>query len=274
MAKGDRASRATAATRPDLQLSSIIASLLLAPYHTAYAWSFEKAAINWVKSSTLFADLHQQHVSSNQVRHMMKSTPLVNAPDEAKMEFANGPFGRMVAAMMESEQKLLGDWKLQKIVEAAGVDFDEDKAHEYLMDVIDRAPVTVFSFEDCPWCLLAEKLLEDEYSLRHGDGILQVVRLEELGREGKKLRAAVALSTGRTSMPACFIGNMSVGGYTDGFGSAVEDYVPNDVADMLDEDSGFKYVPSPENDLRCIGSPGLEKLHVRGELAVLLRDVQ
>ena len=116
--------------------------------------------VNWVKSSNLFASLHQEHVSSSQVRHMMKSTPLVNAPDEAKVEFANGPFGKMVAKMMESEQALLGDWKLDKIVEAAGEDFDTDAGHQYLLNVLDQVPVTLFSFDDCPWCLLAKKLLD------------------------------------------------------------------------------------------------------------------
>mmetsp|Transcript_35827 Transcript_35827/g.65719 ORF Transcript_35827/g.65719 Transcript_35827/m.65719 type:complete len:268 (-) Transcript_35827:610-1413(-) len=266
MGKKKRSGRASRAAEICLLLPLAIASLVP---HTN-GWSFEKAMVNWVKSSTLFADLHQEHVSSSQVRHMMKSTPLVDAPDEAKIKFANGPFGKMVARMMESEQTLLGDWKLEKIVEAAGEDFDEDEGHRYLLEVLDRSPVTLFSFVDCPWCLLAKKLLEDEYNVRHDDGsTLQIIELEDLGRDGKKLRAAVAVSTGRTSMPACFINKKSVGGYTDGFMNAVlpDNDDPNNV------DSGFKYVPTAERDLRCIGSPGLKKLHERGELATLLRDV-
>ena len=34
--------------------------------------------------------------------------------------------------------------------------------------------------------------------------------------------------------------------------------------DLTNVDSGFKYVPTAERDLRCIGSPGLEKLYERG----------
>lgn len=224
--------------------------------------------MNWVKSSSLFSELHQKHVASDTVQHMMKSTSLVDAPDEAKVRFANGPFGKMVADAMASEQKLLGDWKLGKIVEAAGDEYDEDDAHNDLLDVLDRAPVTIFSFVDCPWCLLAKKLFEDEYSLSNGDGTLQIIELEDLGRDGKKLRAAIALATGRTSMPACFINKKSVGGYTDGF-----------LHDAFDEgrstsaDSGFTYVPSPERDLRRVGSPGLAKLYESEELTILLKDI-
>lgn len=197
----------------------------------------------------------------------MKNTPLVNAPDEAKIDFASGPFGRLVATVMASEQALLGDWKLEKIIEAAGEDFDEDDGHQYLMHVLDRAPVTLFSFVDCPWCLLAKKLMGNEYNMRHGDGMLQVIELEDLDREGKKLRAAIALATGRTSMPACFINKKSVGGYTDGY---IVD-TPDDSEKF--SDSGFMFVPSPERDLRYNESPGLAKLHESGELAILLKNI-
>ena len=44
--------------------------------------------------------------------------------------------------------------------------------------------------------------------------VLSEVELEERGREGKELRAAIALATGRTSMPAIFVGGRSLGGST------------------------------------------------------------
>ena len=221
-------------------------------------WSFQNAIVNYIKTSTLFNKLHEEHVASNQVQHMMKSTPLVNAPDKDKIQFANGPVGKLISDMMASEQALLGDWKIEKIVEAAGYDFNEQEGHAHLIQVLNRAPITLFSFADCPWCLLAKQLLEEEYQLINGDGRLQVIELEDLGREGKRLRASIALSTGRTSMPALFIGSKSIGGYTDGF-------VLNSDMDNKEE-SGFQYVPPPERDLRCLGSPGL----VRKELAALL----
>jgi len=189
-------------------------------------------------------------------------------PDDAKISFANGPFGKMVASMMESEQTLLGDWKIRKIVEAAEGDddsFDADFWHERLLEVLDKSHVTLFSFVDCPWCLLVKKLLRDEYNLVDSDGgALQIIELEDLDRDGKKLRAAIALATGRTSMPACFLGGKSIGGYTDGFALNAND------VDVGEGTSGFTHVPAPGRDLRSVGSPGLAALHDRGELAVLL----
>ena len=254
-------------------LSLAIAFLCICQPCCTNAWSFEKTIVDWVKTSTLFADLHQEHVASDEVRHMMKATPLVDAPDDAKMDFAMGPFGKMVADMMASEQALLGDWKLKKIVEAAG-GFDEDAGHQYLLDVLNEAPITLVSFVDCPWCLLAKKLLKDEYQLGNSgydDKKLQIIELEELGRNGKTLRAAISLATGRTSMPACFIGGKSIGGYTDGFEEISS--TSRSSSDNKRDYSGFTYTPMPDRDLRYVGSPGLAKLHETGKLAVLMKDL-
>jgi len=78
-------------------------------------------------------------------------------------------------------------------------------------------------------------------------GQVRVVELEELGRYGKALRAAIALATGRTSMPSVWVDGICIGGYTDG--------------DM------------PTGDSTCClkGSPGLEALEKSGELQEMLR---
>ncbi len=198
--------------------------------------------------------------------------------------------GQMVANVMAKEQQLLGDWKIDKIVEAAGEEFDEGVSHENLMgilwngyyengDQVDDGSrvllgnnikrrsrkVTLFSFVDCPWCLLAKQLLQDEeyQSLLDEDTSLQIIELEDLGVEGKHLRASIALATGRTSMPACFINGKSIGGYTDGFSTMNDD-------DDAEAGEGFTFVPRPEVDLRMMESKGLAALHETGELRVLL----
>eukprot|EP00984_Skeletonema_dohrnii_P022425 scaffold11553_cov82-Skeletonema_dohrnii-CCMP3373.AAC.1 len=192
-----------------LQLPQLL--LILATICTiANAWSLQATFLNAIKSSSLLTDLHQQHIASPTVSHMMKSTPLVDAPDEAKLEFATSFMGRLVANIMAKEQELLGDWKIDKIVEAAGNGFDEEKSHENLMRILlngyDGGSNNV---GNCPWCLLAKQLLLEEYQLENDT--LQIIELENLGQEGKHLRASISLATGRTSMPACFINGKSVG---------------------------------------------------------------
>ena len=235
----------------------------------SFAFSVEKVIVDWVKSSSLLAKLHQEHVTSPGVQHMMKATPLVKASDNDKIDFASGSWGKIVADVMKAEQELLGAWKLEKIKEAAGENFDEEAALVRLKQLVNRTPVTMFSFVDCPWCLLAKKLLQEEpYNLNGEDGTLQIIELEDLAWEGKELRAAIGLSTGRTSMPAIFINGKGIGGFTDGF----------EVAEMNREHEGVEngssdysqYVPPAQIDLRTVGAPGLRAMHESGELQKLI----
>ena len=148
--------------------------------------------------------------------HMIKGSPFASAPDELKLKFVEQPGGQFVSDFMQLEQRLLGDWKVEKIVEAAGPAFDPQAARQELLEVVAERPIVMFSFVDCPWCLAAKQLLQD---LGLDEAELRVLELEDLAGRGKRLRAALALATGRTSLPAVFVGGRAVGGFTDGFGS-------------------------------------------------------
>ena len=153
-----------------------------------------------------------------------------------------------VAEFMRLEQQYIGDWKLERIVEAAGTDFDPIAARDLLVAEATTAPVVMFSFVDCPWCLLAKGALRAQISIAGAaEDALRVVELEELGREGKRLRAALAIATGRTSMPAIFINSRAIGGYTDG-------------------------EPAGDEALCLAGSPGLKQLIEDGTFQGLLKS--
>eukprot|EP00592_Proboscia_alata_P008731 CAMPEP_0194362756 /NCGR_PEP_ID=MMETSP0174-20130528/10586_1 /TAXON_ID=216777 /ORGANISM="Proboscia alata, Strain PI-D3" /LENGTH=273 /DNA_ID=CAMNT_0039135853 /DNA_START=51 /DNA_END=872 /DNA_ORIENTATION=- len=218
---------------------------------------------SWFQNSAWAAELHESHVVSPTVQHMMKGTPLASASVAEKLSFATGPGGRLVERIMAAEQELLGEWKVRKIVEAAmgrlepesnEFLFDVEGSHDRLCDVIDGHAVVLFSFVDCPWCLLAKRMLDAEpytsLSRIPPEAIVKVIELEELGWEGKRLRASIALATGRTSMPACFIGGRSVGGFSDGFSDG--------------------YEPEEQHLRVCEGSPGMKELHDRDELMDLI----
>ena len=205
---------------------------------------------DWFKTSENIAAMHQKHIESETVVHMMKGTPFATAPDTAKLDFARSTVGAAVVSFMQLEQQYIGDWKVQRIVEAAGADFDAAGARLALSDHIASAPVVIFSFVDCPWCLLAKEALLDELSLAQGEtsgDLLRVIELEDLGRMGKSLRAAIALATGRTSMPAIFVGGRAIGGYTDG-------------------------EPVGDTELCWSDSPGLERLVEQGALKEMLQQ--
>jgi glutaredoxin len=247
--------------------------------------SVQTILLEWFKNSELVARLHAEHVASPQVQHMMKSTQLVKAADDDKLRFAGSFMGRLVSDAMAKEQQMLGNWKVQKIIEAAtpetGV-FDIEAGHNQLLNIIERAPITLFSFVDCPWCLLAKKLLQEEpYRLDYGiDGdnrMLQIVELEDLEWKGKELRASIALATGRTSMPACFIGGLSIGGFTDGF-EFFNDQIPSESLDPKsgsdDDINGEMFVPSTCLDLRLRDASGIKDMHETGRLQNLIEQAQ
>ena len=257
-------SAAESPATPNMAFPIPVTLVLLVFIAPSDAFSLEKVIVEWVKSSKLLKDLHQDHVAAPGVQHMMKATPLVRASDDDKIAFASGPWGKLVADVMRSEQELLGDWKLEKIVEAAGDEFDEEKSLARLQELVNRAPVTVFSFVDCPWCLLAKKMLQEEpYNLSEGYGTLQIIELEDLAWEGKELRAAIGLSTGRTSMPAIFINGEGIGGFTDGF-------EVNDACEGQSSSAVTGSSESPQWDLRRMGALGLQAMHESGELQTLI----
>ena len=174
----------------------------------------------WFTKSEGVAALHRKHVEGNQVLHMLKDTPMAAAPDSLKLDFARGPAGRAVAQFMRAEQEYIGDWKIERIIEAAGEGFDASAERNRLVEQAASHPVVLFSFVDCPWCLLAKERFQaieaSEAEAWLPPGSIKVVELEDLGRNGKNLRAAIALATGRTSMPSIFVGGRCIGGFTDG----------------------------------------------------------
>jgi len=134
------------------------------------------AVLDWFKNSEMAAKRHQEHVNGDGVTHMMKGTPFVNAPDALKLRFVNDGAGRLVSEFMRREQRELGQWKVEKIMEAAGPEFDRRAAMKELKEIARSAPVVVLSFVDCPWCLAAKTLLLDELELPPDS--VRVVELE------------------------------------------------------------------------------------------------
>ena len=144
--------------------------------------------------------------------HLFKGTPLVDMPDEYKLQFVNSWAGQFVEAVMKEEQDYLGDWKISKIIDAGGTQ-DEVEVRETVSGQIFSNIIVMYSFVDCPWCIAAKNAIRDQYG---GSECLTVIDLEPLGRYGKAIRAELAKQTGRTSMPCVFVNNQAIGGYTDG----------------------------------------------------------
>mmetsp|Transcript_67934 Transcript_67934/g.76056 ORF Transcript_67934/g.76056 Transcript_67934/m.76056 type:complete len:275 (+) Transcript_67934:80-904(+) len=173
-----------------------------------------------MQQSAFIDQKHNEHCASTTVTHIFKDIPLLaGSPDEYKLKFVDSWAGNALAAVMAEEQAHLGDWKIKKIREAAG-DYDESVVRHEIEDHVSNHQILMYSFVDCPWCVAAKALLlqeigEEELLLSSGCQI-KIIELETLGRKGKAIRAELAKWTGRTSLPAVFINEQPIGGFTDG----------------------------------------------------------
>ena len=66
---------------------------------------------------------------------MIKGSPLADAPDAA-IDFARSAGGKAVADFMALEQQNIGDWKVDRIVEAAGAGFRRHTSTRQLIDLV------------------------------------------------------------------------------------------------------------------------------------------
>ena len=113
---------------------SMAALTLFAPQFAALTpppWLKSKL-LTFFQTSDAVAAKHAEHIASDTVQHFMKGTPFASAPDALKLDFVNGAAGQAVAAWMKWEQESLADWKIEKVVEAAGPDFDAAAAEAEL----------------------------------------------------------------------------------------------------------------------------------------------
>jgi glutaredoxin len=192
-----------------------------------------RKVLDELRDSKFIQEKHLEHCQSPAVTHLFKGTPLAKLPDSYKLKFVSSWLGLALATVMAEEQVHLGDWKMEKILEAAGDDYDPMNTRQKINGQL-SVSIVMYSFIDCPWCVAAKTLLEEEYPLVE----TKIVELESLGQEGKAIRAELARWTGRTSMPCIFVHGQPIGGFTDG-------------------------VP-------C--GPGLQALHESGNLATMLKS--
>eukprot|EP00448_Togula_jolla_P039901 CAMPEP_0170645250 /NCGR_PEP_ID=MMETSP0224-20130122/42967_1 /TAXON_ID=285029 /ORGANISM="Togula jolla, Strain CCCM 725" /LENGTH=225 /DNA_ID=CAMNT_0010976429 /DNA_START=57 /DNA_END=735 /DNA_ORIENTATION=+ len=132
--------------------------------------------------------------------------------DEDRLEFMNSPVGQVVGAVASAlSTGPLNEGKIWLAKTMAG-DYDEAAVSAKLESYISENPAVVFSFSTCPFCIKAKRELDDL-------GVKYLaVELDQMGDEGKQIRAELAKKTQRTSMPNIFIGGEGVGGCNDGPG--------------------------------------------------------
>ena len=103
----------------------------------------------------------------------------------------------------------------QWIAESIAGDYDKNAINKRIDATIASAPVVLFSFSTCPFCLKAKSLLNE---VKVKSSLITIVECDE-DPEGNAIRAELGRRTGRTSMPSIWIKNTGyVGGCNDGPG--------------------------------------------------------
>lgn len=131
--------------------------------------------------------------------------------DGDKLKFLDSPVGLLVSRVLVWENEKLGDYKVRVVSQRveAFAERDAEEADAVAADLSRAAPVVLFSFTCCPWCVRAKAVLRE-----HGADPL-VVELDERD-DGAAMQAALGRLTGRTSMPCVFLGGECIGGCDDG----------------------------------------------------------
>ncbi|KAL4439897.1 hypothetical protein ABPG75_002898 [Micractinium tetrahymenae] len=111
------------------------------------------------------------------------------------------------------KQSPLNAGKVALAVAQAG-DYDQAATKAKVDQLIADNACMVFSWSGCPFCKKAKAVLD-------GTGARYLaLELDEMGQEGKAIRAELARMTERSSVPQVFIGGKFVGGCNDGPGVA------------------------------------------------------
>ena len=119
-------------------------------------------------------------------------------------------------------QKYAAGFK-QFVAETVAGDFDAAAVDASIDAALGDGGVTMYTFTSCPFCKKAKELLDDK------GATYTEIALDER-EDGAALRARLGKRTGRTSVPAVWIGDEYVGGLNDG----APGLVPLDKAGELD----------------------------------------
>eukprot|EP01031_Cornospumella_fuschlensis_P032320 gene32320-39087_t len=74
-----------------------------------------------------------------------------------------------------------------------------------------QAPLVMYSFTTCPYCLKAKAILQDKYQID-----LKVIELDVDRAQGNAIRLELSKRTGRTSVPSIWLNGQFLGGCNDG----------------------------------------------------------
>ena len=126
-----------------------------------------------------------------------------NAADDILSQLAGG----IDLQMRDNSQTRMT--KEELLLQQAGT-YDKKAVRSAIDDLVEQNPVAMLTFTECPYCIKARALL-DKLGCQYKE-----LNLDTVGRDSYAYRAELYHMTGRTSVPAVWIGGEFVGGCNDG----------------------------------------------------------
>lgn len=99
----------------------------------------------------------------------------------------------------------------QALTSMTAGEYNAVQINQKIDNFITSAPVVMFSFSKCPYCLKGKQILRDELKVE-----VQVMELDQDLQEGSAVRSELAKRTGRTSVPSIWVNGEFIGGCNDG----------------------------------------------------------
>ena len=96
------------------------------------------------------------------------------------------------------------------LIQQQAGNYDQETVRAQLNAFVDKHPVAMLSFTNCPYCKRAKEILDQSGAL------YQTMELDKMPGGGIEFRSELAQLTERTSVPAIWIGGKFIGGCNDG----------------------------------------------------------
>ena len=114
---------------------------------------------------------------------------------------------------LSAAASLTGEAARQGVAGVLAGEYNEAEVKAGILAAAGANPVLVYSQTSCPFCKKTKELLAGL-----GARGVRVVELDALGAQGHAVRAELAKMTGRSSVPAVYVGGEFLGGFGDGPG--------------------------------------------------------
>lgn len=150
----------------------------------------------------------QEPVHFSQAREIQGASPILKASSSGSNDDVSGFLSQLADGLEFGKSPAVVGMKA--LIQQQAGNYDQDTVRAQLDAFIDKNPVAMLSFTNCPYCKKAKEILNES------GAVYETMELDKMPSGGLEFRSELAQITDRTSVPAIWIGGTFVGGCNDG----------------------------------------------------------